>query len=224
MEEVENVLLELSDETIKRAAEKRHDQILDYYDKINAIGRDFRTHRGNILDERRANIATLNLTRKLNKTLAKSHRIFKHAARISDDDEDPGFYEVDQDGKPIIDPKTGKARIRRRGDEYRLLSKEGAPKNIDKFLVKLKVMKSKITKNTPVKYIAQAIASLKKKYKEFKEKIENTPPEQRSLIQRICYTIMNLIDRFNKFMTPDPEEEEKKALDRVYANRRMYGY
>ena len=233
MEEVENVLLEISDDTIKSAAEKRAMQISDYMNRAQIIGNDLRNAK-NLNDLRNANIGMRHNFSKIGKTLKNSRRLFARAAQIHNDEED--FTNLTK-GQTYKNPFTGKEEELKttRGGMYNQFAKYGKyykvyddTKNLSTIKRKLNIMKAKITKKTPVKYIVQAISSLKKKYKQFKDNIENTPPEKRSVIQKICGLIIKLIERFSNFISPDAakveEEAFRKASDNIAKNGYGYGW
>jgi len=55
--------------------------------------------------------------------------------------------------------------------------------------------------------IIKFIKSLKRKYNNIKRKINNTPPEQRSLLQKFMYKIIQIIDKVSGWLNKSKKEE-----------------
>ena len=70
---------------------------------------------------------------------------------------------------------------------------------------------NKIKNSTPAKYIAEAISSLRSKYKSIKETIDNTSPEKRTIFQKILNLITGAIDKLANLFKKKTESEGKTS-------------
>jgi hypothetical protein len=220
-EACDELLLELSDELIKRAAMKRYQNIADNAQKMEFI-RKYGQKRFNPMSgrfeysQRDAN-AHAHLRGKMREEARKGKRTLGRAAKIMKDEEYTRTAENNIRSSRPDDIKFNKIIA----DEFENSSKMGYDNKskLRDIRNKLSVMKAKIKKDTPVKYIVQAISSLKKKYQEYKAKLDKVPDDQKNVIQKICSLIMKAIDKFNEYVQKIkdmPEKNEQDAVNDAY--------
>lgn len=221
IEACDELLLELSDELIKRAAMKRYSNIVDNASKMEFIRKygqkRFNPMSGKFEYSQRDVNAHNRLRDKMKEEARKGKRTLGRAAKIMKDEEYTRTAENN-----IISSRPDDIKFNKRiADEFENSSKMGYD-NKDKLRDirnKLSVMKAKIKQDTPVKYIVQAISSLKKKYQEYKAKLDKVPDDQKTVIQKICSLIMKAIDKFNEYVQKiknKPEQDEQDAVNDAY--------
>ena len=223
-EACDELLLELSDELIKRAAMKRYQNIGSHIDKINMINK-YGKRSYNPLNYRfelskRDMAAIKNLYGKMDEEARKGRRTLGKAAKIMKDEE---YTRSAENNIRSTNPRD-KEFNKRIASDFERSSKNGYSANKNKLKEirnKLSIMKTKIKEKTPVKYIVQAISSLKKKYQEYKAKLDKVPDDQKNILQKICSLIMKAIDKFNEYLQKAknlPDKIEQDAVDDAYKN------
>ena len=220
-EACDELLLELSDELIKRAAMKRYRNIADNVSKMEYIRKygqkRFNPMSGKFEYSQRDVNAHNRLRDKMKEEARKGKRTLGRAAKIMKDEEYTRTAENNIRSSRPDDIKFNKIIA----DEFENSSKMGYDNKskLRDIRNKLSIMKAKIKQDTPVKYIVQAISSLKKKYQEYKAKLDKVPDDQKNVIQKICSLIMKAIDKFNEYVQKIkdiPEKNEQDAVNDAY--------